>query len=216
MGLPITVTKTLAAASVNNIALSQTPSGAGNLTLNGSTVTGGVATLDTARRVLFTFAANEAARTFVVYGTNEYGNAQQENVTGTASTAVTLKDYKTVTRISVDAATAGALTVGTNGVGASAWLSVSRSMTPSNISASVVVTGTVNYTVQYTYDPDPFGFTPNPSGPVATTFNHPLLTAQTATAEGTFTYPVTAIRLVVNSGTGSAALTLLQAGIAGP
>ena len=78
----VTITKVLAAASVNDICLSQTPVGAGNLTINGADAAGGVATQDTQRRVLFTFAADESARTFGVYGTLQNGTAFAENVTG--------------------------------------------------------------------------------------------------------------------------------------
>jgi hypothetical protein len=50
MSNPSVVTLQLVALVANGIALSQTPGAAGNLTLNGSLVTAGVAILDVARR----------------------------------------------------------------------------------------------------------------------------------------------------------------------
>lgn len=82
-------------------------------------------------------------------------------------------------------------------------------VSPFNVALSVLVTGTVNYTVQYTFD-DVFasGYAPASGNWV----NHPSLTAQTATKDSNIAYPVRGIRLVVNSGTGTAKLTAIQAG----
>src|SRR4051812_33415348 len=102
-----TVTKQLTAASTTNICLAQTPLAAGNLTLNGALVTAGVAILDTQRRVGITSAGNETARTFTIYGTDDAGTVISEAVTGAnVGVASSLRDYKRVTRITVDAATA--------------------------------------------------------------------------------------------------------------
>jgi hypothetical protein len=81
---------------------------------------------------------------------------------------------------------------------------------PFNIGFAAVVTGTANYTVQHTFD-DVFSPTFNPS--TATWFDHPTVAALGASADGNYAFPVTAIRLLVNSGGGTVRLTLLQAGI---
>lgn len=75
-----------------------------------------------------------------------------------------------------------------------------------DISLQVVVTGTVNYTVQQTLD-NPFDTTP-------TWFDHPdtNLVAQTVNRQGNYAYVPAAVRLVVNSGTGTARLTIIQSG----
>ena len=76
---PIVVTVgPLAAASANNIALSQTPGGAGALTLNGSLVVGGVAILDVPRQVRITTTADETAKTFTIKGTDWAGSPISE------------------------------------------------------------------------------------------------------------------------------------------
>lgn len=209
MGIVISRSKALTAASANCICLSQTPLAAGNLTLNGSTVTAGVSTLDSARRVLFTFAADETGHTFVVYGTNSSGNSIQETVAGTApGTVATSQDFKTVTQITVSAATTGALTVGTNTVGSIAWQSVDWMRQPINVGFQIVVTGTVNYTVEYTnQDVNSLA-----AGVAPTVFPHATLVNQTASQAGSFMQPIGFFRVTINSGTGTVALTYEQAG----
>lgn len=215
MGLPITRSKALAvAATANGISLSQTPLAGGNLTITGALASGGVANLTSQRRVLFTFAGNEAARTFVVYGTNQSGAPIQETVAGTApGTTYTNQDFLTVTRISVDAATAGALTVGTNGVGSGTWQSANSFVSPVNVNMQCIVTGTVNYTIQGT-NMDVNNLPSGTDYPLV--FNHPILAAQTASAQGSWTDTLSFFRILINSGTGTVQMTYAQAGISGP
>lgn len=197
---------TLAAADDDGVAESQTPSGAGALTLDGDLVTAGVGILGTGaiqRQVLITAAANDSGRTFTVTGTDSYGRALTEDVTGpNATTAATTESFQTVTSVTVDAATAGAIMVGTNGVGASGIKVMNQYQSPFNVSFGVVVTGTVDYTVQHTFDA--------PFGQNQTYFNHADAAALTASSDGNYAFPVTGIRLQVNSGTGSLGFTILQ------
>ena len=211
---PIYRSKQLDAADDNGISLSQTPLAGGNLTITGALATGGVATLDTQRRVLFTFAADESARTFVVYGTVEGGVAIQETVAGDAATAVTTQDFLTVTRISIDAGSAGAIIVGTNGVGSTPWQIINWHISPQNFGMIGLVDGTVNYTFQYTME-DPSGTYPNPDGSFPTAFDISALASKAVDTASSWTTPIAAWRLQVNSGTGTAQAIVLQAGIAG-
>lgn len=82
---------------------------------------------------------------------------------------------------------------------------VNTNVTPVNIGIAVVVTGTVNYTVQHTYD------SPTPS--FTTWFNDANLASKTATAETNINFPITGLQLVVNSGTGTATMTVVQSGL---
>lgn len=215
----------LVAAAANKICLSQSAAGAQALTLNGSVVSDGVATLDKARRVLITSAGNDTGITFRVTGTNSTGNAIRESVTGASGAAVaTLQDYKTVSDITTSGATAGNVTVGTNGVASSPWVFVSPSLAPVNIALGVVVSGTVNYTIEYTYDnPNTNQNTLGSQGlgnyPTAPTpWQHASLRTLTSTTDGAITFPIAAWRLLLNSQTnpGYATATGTQAGIAGP
>lgn len=117
-----TISITGAALDADAIALSQTPGAAGDLTLNGALVSGGVATLSPAGRVSIVSGSNISNRTLTITGTDRYGYSQSETITGpNNATVYTTKDYKTVTQIAISGAAAGALTAGTNGVASTAW-----------------------------------------------------------------------------------------------
>jgi len=72
------------------------------------------------------------------------------------------------------------------------------------IGFGVVVTGTVNYTVQHSFDD------PESTAGLTDWFDHADVAAQSADKDGNYAYPVRAVRLTVNSGSGTADLTLLQ------
>lgn len=203
---PIVFTTVLAASSANKICTSQKPSGAGNLTINGAAASNGVATLDTQRIVGITSDANDSGVTFTVTGTDGYGRAISETVAGpnTATVSTTLNFY-TVTQIAISGAATGNITVGTTGVGASVWHPVDYLPVPANIGFGCVASGTVNFTVQHTFD-DPFGA--NATNLAA--FNHAFVAAATSSADGNYAFPVRAVRVLMNSGSGSVATTLLQ------
>jgi hypothetical protein len=96
-------------------------------------------------------------------------------------------------------------TVSKTGTGSSSALVMNTNISPFNVGFGVVVTGTVNYTIQHTFDDPAVGFT--------TWFSHPTIASQAANADGNYAFPVTGIKVLVNSGGGTAALSLIQAGI---
>lgn len=96
-------------------------------------------------------------------------------------------------------------TVSKTGVGSSDSLVMNTNISPFNVGFGVIVTGTVNYTVQHTFDDPASGF--------STWFSHPTVAAQIANADGNYAFPVTGIKVLVNSGSGTATLKLVQAGI---
>jgi hypothetical protein len=104
-----------------------------------------------------------------------------------------------------------AVTVTTLGTATSNVYVPDTYISPFNIGFGVVVTGTVTYTVQHTFD-DPFaaGFTPAS----ATWFNHEDLVAQTASQDGNYAFPVRAIRVNQTAGNGSTSSIFIQTGIA--
>ena len=95
------------------------------------------------------------------------------------------------------------------GAGSSAAIPVDHYQSPFNIGFAVVVSGTVNYTVQHTFD-DIFDAAVTP-----TWFNHPSIASQSASADGNYAFPVRAVRITVNSGSGTATMTTIQAGMPG-
>lgn len=203
----------LATASINAVALSQTLVGAGNVTLNGALVVGGVAVLDQPRRIIVTSAGNDSGITFTAYGTDWSGQPIQSKATaGGNTTAVDLGvSFATVTRIAASGATAAAITVGTNTVADSRPMFTDEfGFGPAVV--QVDVTGTVNYTIRSSQDD------PNGEGG----FGVPLgiqncvwidsidLAAATISAQTAYTAVPKLIQCQLNSGTGSLKIIITQ------
>lgn len=206
---PVTLTVQFAASVANGIALSQTPAGAGNLTLNGSLVSGGVAVLATGakqRQVIITTTADETGRNFTIYGTNYQGQSISEVLAGVNNAVATSANfYRTVTRIAIDGAAAGALSAGTNGVGASSIVAPDIAVNPFNIGVGCELTGTANFTVQHTFDD-----VMNTPMENLVWFANSGITGKSASTDGNYAFGVRGIRLLVNSGAGSIVMTLVQ------
>jgi hypothetical protein len=205
---PVIITRALLTADADGIAQVQTTVGAADLTLNGALVAGGVAQLTAQRKVGGHSTGNISTVVFTVYGTNSAGATITDTVTGINNTTVsTTLDFLTVTRVAASAAVGTNVEFGTTGVGASQPIPLDVYLDPFDASLFIDVTGTVDVTLQYTGDADVL----TSDGPFVW-FNHADLTAKTADSVGTIISPVTAVRLLTNSGTGSAELTVLQAG----
>lgn len=91
------------------------------------------------------------------------------------------------------------VTLAQTGAGSTSAYTADSYISPFNIGFGVVVSGTVNYTVQHTFDGTNW-------------FNHPDVAAETTNQDGNYAFPVLQVRLTVNSGAGSATMTLIQAG----
>lgn len=89
--------------------------------------------------------------------------------------------------------------------GASAALPMNLNTSPFNVGFGVVVSGSPTYTVQHCFDNMGTGF--------VTWFPHPTIAGQTTNQDGNYAFPVSAIRVNVSGGTGTATLTVIQAGI---
>jgi hypothetical protein len=211
-----------AIASGNSIATSQTATGAVDLTLNGAlsaskfvyvaqippNVTTRIATLTVSGLVTITSAGDDSGITFTIYGTNNSGADIQETVTGAdTDVATSTLSFKTVTRIATSGATADAVTVGTAQAGQTDWIPLDI-YTPNQVTnISVTVSGTINYTVQYTNE-DPFNL-----GITQQTVSHPvagLVGATTSQTAGATTTLMRAVRFKVNSGSGTGRVTIVQ------
>lgn len=96
-------------------------------------------------------------------------------------------------------------TVSKTGTGSSPALVMNTNISPFNVGFGVTVTGTVNYTVQHTFDDPAVGF--------STWFSHPTIASKADNQDGNYAFPVTGIKVLVNSGDGSATMNLIQAGI---
>lgn len=101
------------------------------------------------------------------------------------------------------------ITVSKTGTGSSATIPTDTYRNPFNVGIGVVVSGTVNYTIQHTFDDvQDAAVTP-------VWFSHPSLAALSANADGNYAFPVTAIKILVNSGAGTATAKIIQAGLRG-
>jgi VCBS repeat-containing protein len=121
------ITYALAALDRNGISAAETLGAAGNFTLGGALTSGGVYTADAPRHIAFYAAGNESGRTFTITGTDRYDRAMTEGVTGpNATTVVGSKNFKTVTQIASDAATAGNVEIGTYSTAETGWVPVDR------------------------------------------------------------------------------------------
>jgi hypothetical protein len=99
------------------------------------------------------------------------------------------------------------ITVTVTGVGSSVAIPTDYFTNPFNIGFGAVATGTVDYTIEHTFD--------NIQDPTAaiTWFPHPTVFDEAASQDGNYAFPVTAVRLTNNIGTtGSVTLTVIQAG----
>jgi hypothetical protein len=215
-------------ATNSKVILSQPVGGPG--VGNGDTIViGGVATLDTQRRVIITSGGTDTGISFTINGTSDNGTPISDTITGGTATlaAISNLDFKTVSSVTHTGTVAGTLQVGTTngstGIGtglspgpeaSTPWFGVNWHAQPFNVElAGIVLAGvTVNWGWQYTYD-DPNNLPAGISFPQP--FNHPTLNAQSGSLDGAINDPVAAIRLVVNSGTGAVRGTWMEAGLSG-
>ncbi len=207
---PIQQTRQLDAADPNGIFLDQAPTAGTALTLNGAFVSGGVATLDVQRQVELESAADMSGFNFAIVGTDEQGRDITETIVGpNAGVSATSLDFLTVTSITPDGTSGSNVEGGTNTVGGSIVIPIDKNVTPTSIGLGLVVTGTVNVTVQHTFD-DPF----QGASTILTWFDHPTLAGVTADDDGNLAFPPQAVRLLTNSGDGTCEFDLVQAGLA--
>ena len=203
---PKSKTYVITATDADGIAQSQTPTGAGALTLNGILISGGILTLSVGQHVSVTCAGSDAARTFTFTGTDNFGNALTESLAGSAASVTNgTKNFKTVTSVTVDAATAGAVTIGVLGVLETPWIPLDHYQTPFSVTFHVDI-GTATFSVQGTLD-DVQDNTITPSA-------YTVQASGTSDVVGAITSPTKAVRLSITAfTTGDIVFKVMQAGI---
>lgn len=189
-------------ADTDAIAAAQTLASAGDLTLTSSTVT-----LTPPRYVTITSVDDETGVNFTITGTAPGGAAQTETIAGAnAGAATSTLTFATVTSIAADAATADDVSSGYTQSGYTAWWPLDI-YTPNQVtSISVNVTGTINYSVEYTNE-DPFDLTIQQ---LVKAHPNAALTGGTADQTEFTTTLMRAVRFKVNSGDGTARVTVTQ------
>jgi len=94
------------------------------------------------------------------------------------------------------------------GVGESQVCPVDTYISPSNMGLAVIVSGAITFKVQYTFDNV---FASNYVPATGNWFDHPTLVGSSS-GNSNIAYPVTGIRLITTAGSGTATLTIIQAG----
>lgn len=192
---------------VNSVVLSS--GSAGNVSVG----TNGVATNLQPRKLSLVSGGADTGVNFTITGTDVNGNTQSEVLAGaSAGAATSVLIYKTVTSITASGATAGTLTVGTSVISASRWVRLDE-WAFNGIGIQCDASGSVNYTVQSTYD-DPNSPT-YPVGPSSVTWVNSADTAAvgaTGPIQTSFTYIPTYARVLLNSGSGTVTATFVQSG----
>lgn len=139
----------------DGISVSQTPGAAGNLTITGVLASGGSVTFADPMIVAVYCGSNIAARVFTITGTDRFGVAQSETITGVnVSTVSGTKFFKTVTQVAVDAATGFAVEVGVTGLTKSGWFAVKGNRDGRfGLTVAIDISGTCTFSLEYAMEP---------------------------------------------------------------
>jgi len=187
------------AVDADGLCASQTPGAAGALDLDGALIVGGAWSSSIGQLVTITADGDESARTFTVTGTDYNGYAITEDIAGpNATTGTGAVYFYGITEISVDDATADALTVGFAGGAVSPPFTVNYKMPDFKAALGVDVSGTINWTIQYTFD-DVFATAWRENTGDWDNHDDSNLVSQTVDRSGNYAYPPVATRIKVNS-----------------
>lgn len=172
----------------------------------------GTATLDTARRAIITSGGDDTGLTFAIVGQDLTGNIIGESLTGASGGAAqSALDYYKILSIKPSGAVATTVTIGTSSV-ASRIVRMDDYAANAQAALTCTVTGTVNYTVQYSND-DPgwlySGITPATMVWIDSTDT--AVVGATATKFSSIAVVPLFLRYVLNSGSGSVTFTVRQA-----
>jgi len=194
---PVIITTTTLSDDDNGIAESQTPVGAGSLTLDGALVVDGVAIMAEAQTITVDWTGADAARTLTVTYKDADDNEQTGTIAGAnATTSQSTFFAKEVSDMSIDAASAGAIFAGVLAADGMVTRSVPVNwrQSPFNMSLSaeeLADGGTV--TVQYTVDAPQDAYT-NGFSTDANWRDTVGLTLITVTDDSNIAFPVRAVR----------------------
>lgn len=190
---PILIDLSLETPALNNVCADQTTAGADDFDIDGSLASGGSVTLTTAHRLDIESTGNISGVTFTITGTDANGAALSEDVTGPNNATVTTTGYfLTITQVSVDGAVGTNTSIGTTDEAVSKTVPVNYRQRDFAIGLGMILSGTINASVQHTFDNVLAGDTP-------TWFTHDVMAALTSSDDGNYAFPIMAIRLLINS-----------------
>ncbi len=180
---------------------------AGSLTLDGALVSNGVATFDYPRQIVIDSDGNDSGNTFTITGTDADGYTLTEAVTGpNATTTESAEYFATITDVSLSGTGVGTISIGTVDEISSQTIPLQwRNQTAAAI--NVDVTGTIDFTVQQTFDNVQVS-PPQSAHQNVQWLDISALADKTADTTSTASVGATAIRIVVNSYSSGAELQL--------
>jgi len=198
-------------SDADGISLSQTPAAGGvqSFTLNGAFVTSGAVGFTNASHIIeFVQAADETGRTYTITGTDPRDVAITEAVSGSTGTVSSTKYFKTITGITIDANSAGALTIGTSGLACSSWVLFNHGESINiGLAAVLSTSASLTYAVEHTFDD-----LQSNTDLTITTIDHDDLTGKTATDDGNYAFSAFGFRVKTTAFTsGTVTLTSIQA-----
>jgi hypothetical protein len=209
---PIRYSYAPTALDVDAIGLLQQRVGAGALLINGANASGGVATLAQQQFPTLTSTGNLSGVNVTLTGTDENGRTISATRAGPNNNTVAFTtSFKTITGGATNGTIGTDMSIGVNGFGNGKAIPLDYMVSPANWALAVIVTGTVTYTVQHTFD-DVFSLSFVEA--TATWFDHDssALVAASMNQDGNYAFPPTATRIQITAGTGSVVYDIIQAG----
>lgn len=192
----------------DGLATAQSVSAAGFLTLNGALISNGKwSTTGQGFQVAITSVGADTGVTFTVYGKDVDGKTTTDSVTGASASAATVSTYfREVTGIYASAATAATVTAGFLGGASTPTYVVNYKMPSFAAALAVDVTGTLNGTVQHTFD-DVFAAGWTADSGVWRNHDDTDMVGFTATQNSNYDFPPVACRTIVNTASSASAVT---------
>lgn len=198
-------TVNLDAASTTKVALAQTALINANLTLTAAA--SAIDSSGASRILLITTTEDDSSGNLIITGTDANNEAITETIAMPSSTTkVTTKAYKTVTSINTTVAITANISIGTVGTTLSAKYKVHslehRNRVPTTV--AVEITGTINYTIQETFDNIYDGTITKGN---AVMFSPTALASKTANTVASLDIGASGMQIVINSYNTGATLT---------
>jgi len=196
---PISISYTPTPLDANDIA----PAGTGGTSgvafvLAAGWISGGYDVGDSMAHQITIAPSGSVTGSYIITGTDSDGRAQTETLaTNTTNTVTSTKYWLTVTEILAPSGIgAETVTIGWNGVAVGQTIPLNWKQKPFSVGLAVDVTGTIDVTVQHTFDNV---WTDNAQPSTFKWFPHATIVAKTADTDSNYAYPCTATRLLVNS-----------------
>ena len=204
---PIIIDLVLDTPDVNNVFEDQTTAGAADFSLDGAGVTGGVWTSGDgfAKKISFESSGNFAAATLTITG---FSDIQKNHpITNAISgpnnaTVESTKYFAVITSIATDAIIGTNIESGFVDEAVTNPVPLNWRASPFTVGLVAVVTGTVNYTLQHSFDD------PQNGGESITWLDYDIsdMVAATATADGNYSASIRASRIKINTHSAGAAV----------